>query len=261
MDNKDVYKLSIGAACALMWPPDRIIIQVLDDSTDPAIKVLQCISGQGLTSSGGSGQVGSEGGNSSGASRAAVKERFRSFNVLFEEIYEKQCGWSVPDMELRDGSNKEETNNSPGMSGAEEGNKLLLWQCGGMASRGREAGRGEPLRDGGEGRGDPGEGRGAMGYIIPARCTRWQLELRDAVEHGRRWRRRRQMELDDAPPSPATRSQSDRHLLLLEGLAARLGGLLPAVFVGRRLLGGLDRLMAVHISDELGAVRPWWRRR
>ncbi|KAG8043976.1 hypothetical protein GUJ93_ZPchr0458g22323 [Zizania palustris] len=65
-------------------------------------KVLQFLSGQGLTSSGGSGQVGSEGGNSSGASRAAVKERFRSFNVLFEEIYQKQCGWSVPDTELRE---------------------------------------------------------------------------------------------------------------------------------------------------------------
>ncbi|WVZ87761.1 hypothetical protein U9M48_034350 [Paspalum notatum var. saurae] len=65
-------------------------------------KVLQCLSGQGLTSSGGSGQVGSDGGNSSGASRAAVKERFRSFNVLFEEIYQKQCGWSVPDTELRE---------------------------------------------------------------------------------------------------------------------------------------------------------------
>ncbi|KAG8044008.1 hypothetical protein GUJ93_ZPchr0458g22809 [Zizania palustris] len=64
-------------------------------------KVLQFLSGQGLTSSGGSGQVGSEGGNSSGASRAAVKERFRSFNVLFEEIYQK-CGWSVPDTELRE---------------------------------------------------------------------------------------------------------------------------------------------------------------
>jgi len=31
--------LSIGAACGLSWPSDRIIIQVLDDSTDPAIKV------------------------------------------------------------------------------------------------------------------------------------------------------------------------------------------------------------------------------
>lgn len=34
-----VYQLSIGAACGLSWPSDRIIIQVLDDSTDPTIKV------------------------------------------------------------------------------------------------------------------------------------------------------------------------------------------------------------------------------
>ncbi|KAI7730493.1 hypothetical protein M8C21_006054 [Ambrosia artemisiifolia] len=33
-----VYKLSIGAACGLSWPSDRIVIQVLDDSTDPLIK-------------------------------------------------------------------------------------------------------------------------------------------------------------------------------------------------------------------------------
>ena len=39
------------------------------------LQVLQCLSGRGLTSSGGSGQVGSDGGNSSGASRAAMKER------------------------------------------------------------------------------------------------------------------------------------------------------------------------------------------
>lgn len=37
-----VYKLSIGAACGLSWPSDRIFIQVLDDSTDPTIKV--CLS-------------------------------------------------------------------------------------------------------------------------------------------------------------------------------------------------------------------------
>ncbi|GJN30409.1 hypothetical protein PR202_gb18714 [Eleusine coracana subsp. coracana] len=36
----EVYKLSIGAACALTWLPGRIIIQVLDDSTDPLIKEL-----------------------------------------------------------------------------------------------------------------------------------------------------------------------------------------------------------------------------
>ncbi|KAF0906972.1 hypothetical protein E2562_013552 [Oryza meyeriana var. granulata] len=76
--------------------------------------VLQCISGQGLTSSGGSGQVGNQGGNSSGASGAAVQER-------------------------GDGSNKEEINNSPGMRGAKEGNKVLLRQCEGVASHGREA--------------------------------------------------------------------------------------------------------------------------
>ena len=34
-----VYQLSIGAACGLSWPSDRIVIQVLDDSTDPTIKV------------------------------------------------------------------------------------------------------------------------------------------------------------------------------------------------------------------------------
>uniref|UniRef100_A0A0E0BAA9 Glycosyltransferase 2-like domain-containing protein n=1 Tax=Oryza glumipatula TaxID=40148 RepID=A0A0E0BAA9_9ORYZ len=39
-NEKEVYKLSIGAACALTWPPDRIIIQVLDDSTDPFVKEL-----------------------------------------------------------------------------------------------------------------------------------------------------------------------------------------------------------------------------
>ncbi|CAI0442457.1 unnamed protein product [Linum tenue] len=35
-----VYELSIGAACGLSWPSDRLIVQVLDDSTDPAIKRL-----------------------------------------------------------------------------------------------------------------------------------------------------------------------------------------------------------------------------
>lgn len=34
-----VYKMSIGAACKLSWPSDRIVIQVLDDSTDHTIKV------------------------------------------------------------------------------------------------------------------------------------------------------------------------------------------------------------------------------
>lgn len=39
-NEKEVYQLSIGAACGLSWPSDRIIIQVLDDSTDPITKNL-----------------------------------------------------------------------------------------------------------------------------------------------------------------------------------------------------------------------------
>ncbi|KAJ3694951.1 hypothetical protein LUZ60_000328 [Juncus effusus] len=39
-NEKEVYRLSIGAACRLTWPSDRIIIQVLDDSTDPTVKDL-----------------------------------------------------------------------------------------------------------------------------------------------------------------------------------------------------------------------------
>uniref|UniRef100_A0A5B6Z184 glucomannan 4-beta-mannosyltransferase n=1 Tax=Davidia involucrata TaxID=16924 RepID=A0A5B6Z184_DAVIN len=37
-NEKEVYQLSIGAACGLSWPSDRVIIQVLDDSTDDTIK-------------------------------------------------------------------------------------------------------------------------------------------------------------------------------------------------------------------------------
>jgi len=36
-----VYQVSIGAACGLSWPSDRIIVQVLDDSTDAVIKVSE----------------------------------------------------------------------------------------------------------------------------------------------------------------------------------------------------------------------------
>ncbi|KAF3324229.1 putative mannan synthase 11 isoform X1 [Carex littledalei] len=37
-NEKEVYKHSIGAACALEWPSDRLMIQVLDDSTDTVCK-------------------------------------------------------------------------------------------------------------------------------------------------------------------------------------------------------------------------------
>ncbi|RVX04891.1 Mannan synthase 1 [Vitis vinifera] len=39
-NEKEVYKLSIGAACSVSWPSDRFIIQVLDDSTNEALRVM-----------------------------------------------------------------------------------------------------------------------------------------------------------------------------------------------------------------------------
>ncbi|KAL8127664.1 hypothetical protein AgCh_014536 [Apium graveolens] len=36
-NESEVYKLSIGAACTLSWPRDRLIVQVLDDSTNKTI--------------------------------------------------------------------------------------------------------------------------------------------------------------------------------------------------------------------------------
>lgn len=39
-NEREVYKISIGAACNLSWPSDRLVIQVLDDSTDPIIKEM-----------------------------------------------------------------------------------------------------------------------------------------------------------------------------------------------------------------------------
>ncbi|XP_064955246.1 glucomannan 4-beta-mannosyltransferase 1-like isoform X2 [Musa acuminata AAA Group] len=39
-NEKEVYRLSIGAACAMSWPSNKMIVQVLDDSTDPVIKEM-----------------------------------------------------------------------------------------------------------------------------------------------------------------------------------------------------------------------------
>jgi glutaredoxin-like protein len=53
--------------------------------------------------------------------------------------------------------------------------------------------------------------------------------------------------------NPAVHEVADESALagLVPAGAAAAAGALPAVFVGGRLLGGLDRLMAVHISGEL----------
>ncbi|KAL7157575.1 hypothetical protein ABFS83_02G086600 [Erythranthe nasuta] len=63
-------------------------------------KILQCLSIQGAQS-GGSGSFG-DGGSTAGVSRAMVKDRFKNFNMLFEEIHQRQSQWTVPDSELRE---------------------------------------------------------------------------------------------------------------------------------------------------------------
>lgn len=65
-------------------------------------KILQCLSVQGLTSSGGGSSVSADGGNSSGVSRAIVKDRLKTFNMQFEELHQRQSQWTVPDTELRE---------------------------------------------------------------------------------------------------------------------------------------------------------------
>ncbi|KZV57834.1 hypothetical protein F511_21644 [Dorcoceras hygrometricum] len=65
-------------------------------------KILQCLSVQGLTSSGGGSAVSADGGNSSGVSRAIIKDRLKTFNIQFEELHQKQSQWTVPDTELRE---------------------------------------------------------------------------------------------------------------------------------------------------------------
>nr|GMD82094.1 mannan synthase 1-like [Ipomoea batatas] len=39
-NEKEVYKLSIGAVCGFIWPSDRFIVQVLDDSTNDSLRKL-----------------------------------------------------------------------------------------------------------------------------------------------------------------------------------------------------------------------------
>uniref|UniRef100_A0A5B6ZXT9 Exocyst subunit Exo70 family protein n=1 Tax=Davidia involucrata TaxID=16924 RepID=A0A5B6ZXT9_DAVIN len=63
-------------------------------------KILQCLTVQGLSSSGGSGPIDS--GSNSGVSRAMVKDRFKTFNIMFEELHQRQSQWTIPDNELRE---------------------------------------------------------------------------------------------------------------------------------------------------------------
>ncbi|XVE96303.1 hypothetical protein REPUB_Repub02eG0209600 [Reevesia pubescens] len=64
-------------------------------------KILQCLTIQGAAPSvGGGGLLGGD--SSSGVSRAMVKDRFKTFNVQFEDLHIRQSQWTVPDSELRE---------------------------------------------------------------------------------------------------------------------------------------------------------------
>ncbi|THU67735.1 hypothetical protein C4D60_Mb05t27840 [Musa balbisiana] len=65
-------------------------------------KILQTLSAQGLTSSGGGSIPGSDGGSSGLVPKPILKDRFKSFNMQFEELCLRQCEWAVPDQELRE---------------------------------------------------------------------------------------------------------------------------------------------------------------
>ncbi|KAL5724815.1 hypothetical protein ACHQM5_008029 [Ranunculus cassubicifolius] len=55
-------------------------------------KALSCLKDEGI---GGSG-------SSSNISKVTLKERFKSFNLCFEEVYRNQTQWKVPDPQLRE---------------------------------------------------------------------------------------------------------------------------------------------------------------
>ncbi|CAA3025097.1 exocyst complex component EXO70A1-like [Olea europaea subsp. europaea] len=62
-------------------------------------KILQCLSIQGLQ--GGSSSFG-DAGSTANVSRAMIKDRYKTFNIQFEEIHQRQSQWTVPDTELRE---------------------------------------------------------------------------------------------------------------------------------------------------------------
>ncbi|KAL6560010.1 hypothetical protein OROGR_005127 [Orobanche gracilis] len=57
------------------------------------VRVLYCLRDEGLHVSGSF---------SSGVSKSALKERFRAFNAMFDEVHRTQATWFIPDTQLRE---------------------------------------------------------------------------------------------------------------------------------------------------------------
>lgn len=66
------------------------------------LQILQTLSVQGASPAGNSSFTGEVVSSNTGISRSAVKDRFKTFNMLFEEIHQRQSQWTVPDSELRE---------------------------------------------------------------------------------------------------------------------------------------------------------------
>ncbi|KAG9159755.1 hypothetical protein Leryth_007780 [Lithospermum erythrorhizon] len=57
------------------------------------VRVLHCLRDEGLHV---------KGGFSSGVSKSALRDRFKSFNAIFEDVHRTQATWLVPDIQLRE---------------------------------------------------------------------------------------------------------------------------------------------------------------
>jgi exocyst complex protein 7 len=57
------------------------------------VRVLSCLRDEGLHVSGGF---------SSGVSKSALRERFKAFNAMFEDVHRTQAVWLIPDSQLRE---------------------------------------------------------------------------------------------------------------------------------------------------------------
>uniref|UniRef100_A0A0D3HRN9 Exocyst subunit Exo70 family protein n=1 Tax=Oryza barthii TaxID=65489 RepID=A0A0D3HRN9_9ORYZ len=73
----------------------QLVLSQLKVHLKPTAEILQTLSVQATGSS--PAEL-----SSSGVSRAMIKERFKSFNMQFEELHAKQTQWTIPDQELRE---------------------------------------------------------------------------------------------------------------------------------------------------------------
>lgn len=81
--------MTFSALC--FHAPDFLLV-IADTKLTPNNwwQILQCLTVQGGDAS------------NSGLSRSTVKDRFKTFNIQFEELHQRQSQWTVPDSELRE---------------------------------------------------------------------------------------------------------------------------------------------------------------